>query len=271
MASLAREYFSDFVHVNVGPDEISANKNVNQKFEFIPPLQKLNTLVDIIKKNQEKKILVFCNTKRTVSDVYNHIRDQGVKCGEIHGDKMQTNRESTINSLKKGYFNVVVATDLAARGLDIKNIGIVINFDFPISIENYVHRIGRTGRAGNTGDSITFFTPLDGQFAYEVINTIKLSGQPVPEQLQILSRTWANDPHNSRNYSNRNSNKNILQNVIGLSKYANHKLNQRQYNNQNKSSNNQNRFSNNNNQNNSSNNNNNQNKKGGNVEKYKFD
>jgi len=237
MAILAREYFSDFIHINVGPEEVSANRNVTQKFEFIPPLQKLSVLDSILKNNPDKKILVFCNTKRNVTEVYHHLKEQGIKCGEVHGDKMQVARENTLDSLKAGHINVVIATDLAARGLDIKNVGIVINFDFPVSIENYVHRIGRTGRAGKTGDSITFFTPMDGQFANELINTMKLSGQTVPDQLNIIARSWANDPYNSSPRNFREKGNNNSASGIGLGKYARYNNNQDRsnYNNQNRS------------------------------------
>jgi ATP-dependent RNA helicase DDX5/DBP2 len=213
---LAREYFKDYIHINVGPEDLSANKNVSQKFEFIPVHKKVDTLVDIIKKNEGKKVLVFCSTKVGCTELSYILKSNNVRCGEIHGDKTQIHRENILDDLKTGKIKVLVATDVAARGIDIKDINIVINFDFPKRIEDYVHRIGRTGRAGRLGDSITFFTPMDGQYAVELINTLKQSGQPIPEQLRTLSNNWS--PYNNR--SQNNNNRREGSSKMGLMKYS---------------------------------------------------
>jgi len=197
---LSKEYFRDSIHVNIGPEDLSANRNIAQKFEFVPTYKKLQTLISIINNNPNKRILVFSTTKYNCSEINHHLKENRINSVEVHGNKTQVNRENNIAAFKSGRVNVLVATDVAARGLDIKDVKIVVNYDFPNQIENYVHRIGRTGRAGHVGESITFFTPMDGIYARDLINIIKKSGQPVPEQLQTIANNWTKSPNRSVGY-----------------------------------------------------------------------
>ncbi len=110
----------------------------------------------------------------------NRIKD--VEC--IHGDKSQDMRDYAINTFKSGKTRILVATDVAARGLDVKNVVMVINYDMPKNIEDYVHRIGRTGRAGQQGYAHSFFTEDDYMIAPKLAKALKKAGQPIPEVLE---------------------------------------------------------------------------------------
>ncbi len=119
-------------------------------------LNKLNTLKDLLSQPGFQKVLVFGRTKYGVEEISLSLLKDGYRAGSIHGDKRQSQRENTLRQFKEGKINVLIATDVAARGIDVKDISHVINFDQPGSYEDYIHRIGRTGRAGKTGVALTF-------------------------------------------------------------------------------------------------------------------
>jgi ATP-dependent RNA helicase DDX46/PRP5 len=112
---------------------------------------------------------------------------RGYPCFSIHGGKDQADRDSAINDFKNGVVKVLIATSVAARGLDVKQLKLVINYDPPSHMEDYVHRVGRTGRAGQTGTAVTFITPDQGRAAMDVTRALKLSKQEVPEDVQKLA------------------------------------------------------------------------------------
>ncbi len=118
--------------------------------------KKLEILLDMIRDESFEKVLVFAETKRWVSRICKHLRQSGVKADEIHSDKSQNYRSKALNSFKKQNIQVLVATDVASRGLDISQVSHVINYQQPNNMESYIHRIGRTGRAGKSGKAITF-------------------------------------------------------------------------------------------------------------------
>lgn len=103
-----------------------------------------------------EKVLVFANTKRGVDRIYKMLRDKGFKVGTIHGNKSQNQRQRAINNFKNNTIEVLIATDVAARGIDVDDISHVINYQVPESYQDYTHRIGRTGRANKTGIALTF-------------------------------------------------------------------------------------------------------------------
>jgi len=111
----------------------------------------------------------------------------GVRASAIHGDKSQGLRDRVMNDFRRGYASVLVATDVAARGLDVKDITTVVNFDFPPTLEDYVHRIGRTARAGATGTAVSFFTADDYRLAPQLIRLMKDCKQDIPPSLQQVS------------------------------------------------------------------------------------
>merc|ERR1719198_1636988 len=133
------------------------------------------------------KILIFAETKRGADQLTLEMRTAGLPALSIHGDKKQEEREWVLEQFKKGKNPILIATDVAARGLDVKDIKFVINYDFPNNIEDYVHRIGRTGRAGATGSAYTFFTSDKFKHAKDLVSVLNEANQPVPEELQKLA------------------------------------------------------------------------------------
>lgn len=150
-------------------------------------------LLDWLKENYENnKILIFCDTKRNCDNLCKELRYHQYNALSIHGDKQQRERDRILNNYKTDRCNILVATDVASRGLDIKNISVVINYDIPNTIEDYIHRIGRTGRAGKKGKSILFFSydyymPQKLKFAKELIKLLNKTNQTVPPQLKEIA------------------------------------------------------------------------------------
>merc|ERR1711966_113871 len=133
------------------------------------------------------KILIFAQTKRDGDELTREMRTDGWPALCIHGDKKQEERDWVLKEFKEGKSPILVATDVASRGLDVKDIKYVINYDFPGSIEDYIHRVGRTGRAGATGSSYTFFTSNMFKHAKDLVSVLNEANQPVPEELQKLA------------------------------------------------------------------------------------
>ncbi|KAG6831624.1 hypothetical protein H0H92_008701 [Tricholoma furcatifolium] len=166
---LASTFQKNPVRVTVGSDDLTANSRVEQTVEvFDDARSKDSRLLSVLRSLSHKKtsatgatdvrILVFALYKKEASRVEDMLRRQGYTVGALHGDMSQNARMETLEKFKNGTTGLMVATDVAARGLDIPNVGTVINYTFPLTIEDYIHRIGRTGRGGRNGKSITFFT-----------------------------------------------------------------------------------------------------------------
>jgi len=145
----------DFVKVSVKTGETA--QHVDQDIIRVGSREeKIEKLAELLKRDTFEKVLVFVNMKWHVDKLEKILRDRGFKVESIHGDKRQTQRSRAIENFKANKANVLLATDVAARGLDISNITHVINFDVPNTYDDYVHRIGRTGRANKTGIALTF-------------------------------------------------------------------------------------------------------------------
>ncbi len=153
---------------------------VVQKYLGVEPWDKRSLLLHLLRYEKPATTLVFCKTKATVHKLTRYLRDKDVSAREIHGDLHQKKRNSVINSMREGKLDVLIASDLAARGLDVEHITHVINYDLPEDPEIYVHRIGRTARAGRRGVAWSFVTPEQGQL---LTNIEKLCGAHI-EQLQ---------------------------------------------------------------------------------------
>ncbi|KAJ3433947.1 atp-dependent RNA helicase ddx5-related [Anaeramoeba flamelloides] len=181
---LASELTNNSVRVNVGSLKVSANPNIKQKFIFLRDFDKKEKFVEKVKElNEGEKILVFVQRKVTADEICDYLFEKGISSESIHGDKTQYMRENTLKRFKRGKINIMVATDVAARGLDIDDIQYVINYDFPEAIEDYVHRIGRTARAGKFGTSISFFTDRSSNMAKKLVKVLKDSKHEIPEEL----------------------------------------------------------------------------------------
>ncbi|XP_054805610.1 DEAD-box ATP-dependent RNA helicase 46 [Prosopis cineraria] len=176
------------VQVNIGNvDELAANKAITQYVEVVPQMEKQRRLEQIIRAQERgSKVIIFCSTKRLCDQL---ARGMGRNFGAaaIHGDKSQGERDWVLNQFRTGKSPILVATDVAARGLDIKDIRVVINYDFPNGIEDYVHRIGRTGRAGATGVSYTFISEQDWKHAGDLIKVLEGANQLVPPELRQMA------------------------------------------------------------------------------------
>ncbi|KAG8925331.1 RNA-dependent ATPase, partial [Tulasnella sp. 417] len=164
---LAASFQRNPVRITVGSDDLTANSRVEQFVEVIQDREKRNRLEALLKsvnhpkqgqKATNSRILVFCLYKKEASRVEENLKWLGYDVAAIHGDLRQSAREKALGEFKDGTAGLLVATDVAARGLDIPNVTMVINYTFPLTVEDYVHRIGRTGRGGKSGKSHTFFT-----------------------------------------------------------------------------------------------------------------
>jgi ATP-dependent RNA helicase DBP3 len=144
---------------------------------------------------RDNRVLVFGLYKKEAERLEYSLRKDGWDCCSIHGNKTQVARTAALAQFKDGSCPLLIATDVAARGLDIPNVEAVINFTFPLTIEDYVHRIGRTGRAGKTGVSYTFFQPGDKSHAGELQQVMKQAGQEIPEDLMKFGSTIKKKEH----------------------------------------------------------------------------
>lgn len=142
--------------------------NIEQRFLVVDPKLKLEALTRVIEAEEFDGMIIFVKTKIGTVEVADYLRDHGYQAVALNGDIAQAQRERTIEQLKEGVFNILVATDVAARGLDVQRITHVINFDLPPDAEAYVHRIGRTGRAGRRGQAIVFVAPKQRGFLREI-------------------------------------------------------------------------------------------------------
>merc|ERR1711862_1089812 len=176
------------VHINVGSLDMRTAHTIRQYVEVVSPADKKLRLRRLLGKGMGgSKILIFAQTKREGDDLTREMRTDGFPALCIHGDKKQEEREWVLKEFKEGKSPILVATDVASRGLDVKDIKYVINYDFPNQIEDYIHRVGRTGRAGATGSSYTFFTQDKFRHAPDLIKVLQEASQPVPAELEKLA------------------------------------------------------------------------------------
>ncbi|KAI9140157.1 P-loop containing nucleoside triphosphate hydrolase protein [Paraphysoderma sedebokerense] len=200
--ALASEFLSSPIKLTIGSDSLAASQNVTQIVSVLEPYDKSTQLAQLLRKyhdskNRSNKILVFVLYKKEAVRVENEIARWGYKVVGIHGDKSQQSREVALGEFRDGKSKVLVATDVAARGLDIPNVEYVINYTFPLTIEDYIHRIGRTGRAGQKGTSHTFFTLHDKSHSGELVNVLKQGNHPVPPELLKFGTTVKRKEHKS--------------------------------------------------------------------------
>jgi len=203
---LAKEFLKNPIRVHIGSQEICANKDVTQIIHVIKDTEEKDQLFeDLLRKHANCRIIVFTNTKRMAGDLAWWAKSVGYTASAIHGDKKQVEREYVLSQFKEGKVSVMIATDVASRGLDIKGVSVVINYDFPDGrggIEDYVHRIGRTGRAGNKGIAYTFFAQKNSRRAPELIKLMEDAEQSVPQALRDM-QVWDGYSRKRRQYSDR--------------------------------------------------------------------
>uniref|UniRef100_F7B3B7 RNA helicase n=2 Tax=Ornithorhynchus anatinus TaxID=9258 RepID=F7B3B7_ORNAN len=188
---LSKSYLKNPMIVYVGTLDLTAVNTVEQKVVVIPEEEKrsfIRFFIDAMK--PKDKVIVFVGRKLTADDLSSDLSLQGIPVQSLHGNREQFDREQALDDFKKGRVRILIATDLASRGLDVHDVTHVFNFDFPRNIEEYVHRIGRTGRAGRTGESVTLVTRNDWRIASELINILERAHQSVPEELVLMAERF---------------------------------------------------------------------------------
>ncbi len=159
--------------IQITPKELTVEK-INQRCYFVSDNDKYKLLQDLIVVESMEKCILFCRTKKNVIELASRMRASNYSVTEIHGDMLQQDRLKAMKSFKQGEYTFIVATDVASRGIDVTGVSHVINYDIPLELEAYVHRIGRTGRAGNFGEAITFVTPYEDKFLKSIEEFIGL-------------------------------------------------------------------------------------------------
>ncbi|KAK6911895.1 Helicase, C-terminal, partial [Dillenia turbinata] len=186
---LARQFLYNPYKVVIGSEDLKANHAIRQIVDIVSESQKYNKLVKLLDDIMDgSRILIFMDTKKGCDQITRQLRMDGWPALSIHGDKSQAERDWVLSEFKSGKSPIMTATDVAARGLDVKDVKYVINYDFPGSLEDYVHRIGRTGRAGAKGTAYTFFTAANARFAKELIGILQEAGQKVSPELAAMGR-----------------------------------------------------------------------------------
>jgi superfamily II DNA/RNA helicase len=169
---LASSFLKNPISIEVARSNATADK-VTQVLYKVEEDAKSDAVAFIVRERNLKQVIVFSNTKIGASRLSRHLEREGIKAAAIHGDKTQNERMAALEAFKQGAIEVLVATDVAARGLDIAELPCVINADLPYNAEDYVHRIGRTGRAGASGDAISLYTDKDTRLLADIEKMIK--------------------------------------------------------------------------------------------------
>ncbi|XP_072127937.1 probable ATP-dependent RNA helicase DDX17 isoform X2 [Mobula birostris] len=211
---LAEDFLRDYIQINVGALELSANHNILQIVDVCQETEKdlkLLHLLEEIMAEKENKTIIFVETKRRCDDLTRRMRRDGWPAMCIHGDKSQPERDWVLNEFRSGKAPILIATDVASRGLDVEDIKFVINYDYPNSSEDYVHRIGRTARSTNKGTAYTFFTPGNVKQARELIKVLEEASQAInPKLLQLVDHGRGSGRGGRSRYRPTGSNPNTM-------------------------------------------------------------
>lgn len=218
--SLAHDFLRNPVQINVGEvNALVANSDIKQTIVMCRDDEKFDKLTEILKEllgptkegtkdeasksatsssaqpvgggKDHAKLIVFVAKKISCHDLANRLWEDGYAVDSLHGDRPQWERTKVMNAFKSGMLRMLIATDVAARGLDVKDVGVVVNFDMPAgvnAVEDYVHRIGRTGRAGQKGKAYTFFTQGDKKCATQLVDVLRKAEQMIPTELLQMVR-----------------------------------------------------------------------------------
>ncbi|KAL3427781.1 pre-mRNA-processing ATP-dependent RNA helicase prp5 [Phlyctema vagabunda] len=193
MDALAKKTLQSPVEITVGGRSVVAPE-ITQIVEVREEKEKFHRLLELLgelyDKDEDARTLIFVDRQEKADDLLKDLMRKGYPCMSIHGGKDQIDRDSTIDDFKAGVVPIMIATSVAARGLDVKQLKLVVNFDAPNHLEDYVHRAGRTGRAGNTGTAVTFVTEEQEQYSVGIAKALEQSGQPVPERLMEMRKSF---------------------------------------------------------------------------------
>lgn len=187
---LAREFMNDFEQITVDSEKLKANPNIRQIVRVVSARERLRAMLsyldDIKQEETSPRVLIFTNTKRQADSLLTQLMRNQHRAVAMHGNRSQQQRDTALRYFRNKSCNILVATDVAARGLDIDDVTHVINFDFPNNIEDYIHRIGRTARHDKSGTSLSFFTSDNSLLARKLMRVLRETSQPVPPELQDL-------------------------------------------------------------------------------------
>lgn len=185
---IAQTYLKDPAEVTIA-NKTTTSANIRQRYWWVSGMHKLDALTRILEVEPFDAMIIFARTKAGTEELASKLQARGLAAAAINGDMQQAQRERTIAMLKEGKLDILVATDVAARGLDVERISHVLNYDIPYDTESYVHRIGRTGRAGRSGEAILFATPREKGMLRQIERATR---QPI-EEMQLPSVEAVND------------------------------------------------------------------------------
>merc|ERR1719340_129517 len=188
---LAEDFLTNYTHINIGSQDLHANHNILQIVDVCEEHQKEQKLARLLEEigcEPNNKIIIFTETKRKCDELTRLMRKDGYPAMCIHGDKQQKERDWVLNEFKNGATTILVATDVAARGLHVDDVKFVVNYDYPNNSEDYIHRIGRTGRKVNKGTAYTLFTPGNGAKARDLVEVLQEAKQVVNPKLLELAQ-----------------------------------------------------------------------------------
>jgi len=190
---LCEKYITNPVEIEIESENITVDKIEQERYD-VNEDEKLGLLRDLTIVENPDSTIIFCNTKIMVDKVFNELRRLKYSCKKLHGGMEQSDRTRVMKDYKLGGFRYLVATDVAARGIDVDNVSLVINYDIPDDKESYVHRIGRTGRASRSGKAITFVTPKEKRYLRDIEEyigkEIPLKERPDTEEVQDLKQEF---------------------------------------------------------------------------------
>ncbi|MED4055053.1 DEAD/DEAH box helicase [Niallia taxi] len=215
---LCHKYMKDPVNIEIASNEVTTSTIDHYKIE-VKQEEKLSLLQDVTVIENPDSCIIFCNTKENVDTVFSELERANYSCEKIHGGLEQEDRFAVMDGFKMGNFRYLVATDVAARGIDVDNVTLVVNYDIPMERESYVHRSGRTGRAGKKGKAISFTTPYEGKFLKAIQNYIgfELTEMEPPTKQAVASGQAAFDEKISgRRVVKNNKTARINQDIIKL-------------------------------------------------------
>ena len=179
---LSKQFMKDPIIIKTKTDEVTAN-NIEQELYYVDSTNKVNLLLELLSTKEQKTTLIFTRTKHGANKLAERLSEFNLKTSVIHGNKTQSNRVKALNDFKTGKTKIMIATDIAARGIDIVDLGLVINYDIPEKNEIYIHRIGRTGRAGKEGKAITLCTSAD-------LNNIKDIEKLINHKIKVMNHKY---------------------------------------------------------------------------------
>ncbi|KAL0079638.1 P-loop containing nucleoside triphosphate hydrolase protein [Phycomyces blakesleeanus] len=203
MEALARKVLKKPLEITVGGRSVVCD-DVEQIVEVREDSTKFIRLLEIFgqffntEETEDSRALIFVDRQEAADNLLRDLIRRGYLCQSLHGGKDQADRDSTIADFKSGVCNILIATSVAARGLDVKQLKLVVNYECPNHMEDYVHRVGRTGRAGNKGTAYTFITPDQERYAVDILKALRLSGQSIPPDVQMLADRFQEKVHTGK-------------------------------------------------------------------------